>query len=102
MPVQMWFIAQKGEVTEQTTRELTHAVREQGGLILMMTRTGPLVALDDDVAPVVERHPAVAFMGPVSLNPRGIAADRLQHIFAENLSKQLDLAAFEDLESASP
>jgi hypothetical protein len=102
MPVQMWFIAQKGDVTEQTTRELTRAVREQGGLVLMMTRTGPLVALDDNVAAIVERHPLVGLMGPVSLNPRGLAVDRLQHIFAENLSKQLDLAAFEDIEAASP
>jgi hypothetical protein len=100
MPVQMWFIAQKGEVTDDTSRELTRAVREQGGLILMMTRTGPLVALDDDAAPLVERHPLVGLMGPVSLNPRGLAAERLQHIFAENLSKQLDLAAFEEAEAA--
>jgi hypothetical protein len=100
MPVQMWFIAQKGEVTEETTRELTRAVREQGGLILMMTKTGPLVALEDQAAPVVEQHPLVGRMGPVSLNPRGIAVDRLQRIFAENLSKQLDLTAFDQSEAA--
>ena len=100
MPFRMWFIAQKGDVTEGSLRELCTAVRERGGVILMNTRTGPLVALDDEVAPAVEQHPLVAHMGPVSLNPRGLAADRLQHIFAENLSKQVDLAALEELESA--
>lgn len=100
MPVRMWFIAQQGEVTEASSRELCLAIRERGGLILMTTRTGPLVALDDDVAPVIERHPLVAMMGPVALNPRGFAADRLQHIFAENLSKQFDLAALDDVEAA--
>ena len=101
MPIQMWFIAQHGEVTDQTSRDLARAVREQGGLILMATRTGPLVALDTEAAPVVEKHPLVAFMGPVSLNPHGLAADRLEYIFAENLSKQLDPAAFGSAEAAN-
>jgi hypothetical protein len=100
MPVRMWFIAQKGDVTDASLRELCSSIRERGGLILMNTRTGPLVALDDELAPVVERHPLVAHMGPVALNPRGLAADRLQRIFAENLSKQIDLAALEDAEAA--
>ena len=67
----------------------------------MTTRTGPLVALDDELAPVVEQLPLVGLMGPVALNPRGLAAERLQQIFAENLSKQLDVAALEALETAS-
>jgi hypothetical protein len=100
MPFRMWFIAQAGEVTDGSIRELCTAIRERGGVILMNTRTGPLVALDDDVAPAVEQHPLVAHMGPVALNPRGLAADRLQHIFAENLSKQIDFAALDDAESA--
>jgi hypothetical protein len=100
MPFRMWFIAQVGEVTDGSLRELCTAIRELGGVILMNTRTGPLVALDDDVAPAVEQHPLVAHMGPVALNPHGLAADRLQHIFAENISKQIDLAALEDAESA--
>ena len=84
MAVRMWFIAQKGEVTDESSRELCGAIRECGGLILMATRTGPLVAL----------------MGPVALNPRGLAADRLERIFAENLGKQLDPAALGDAETA--
>jgi hypothetical protein len=100
MPFRMWFIAQAGEVTDGSLRELCTVIRELGGVILMNTRTGPLVALDDDVAQAVEQHPLVAHIGPVALNPRGLAADRLQHIFAENISKQVDLAALEDVESA--
>jgi hypothetical protein len=101
MGVQMWFIASRGDLTDETSRALQHAVREQGGLIMMVTRTGPIVALDDAAAAEVERHPLVAFMGPVQLNPRGLAADRLQRIFAENLSKQVDLEALEEAEAAS-
>ncbi len=100
MAMRMWFIAQKGEVTDDSSRELCRAIRECGGLILMATRTGPLVALDDDVAPAVEQLPLVALMGPVALNPHGFAADRLQRIFAENLGKQLDPAALGDAEAA--
>ena len=94
----MWMITQRGEVTEETSRELQLWVRRCGGLLLMATRGGPIVALSDDDAAKVEKHPLVEFMGPVALNPRGIAARRLEHIFADNLSKQLDLEALADLE----
>jgi hypothetical protein len=99
--MQMWLIAVRGELTDGSSRELQRAVRERGGLILMVTRTGPIVALEDSEAAEVEKHPLVAFMGPVQLNPRGIAADRLQRVFAENLSRQIDLAALEEAEAAS-
>jgi hypothetical protein len=87
----MWMIAQRGEVTDDTSRELQHWVRRCGGLILMVTRSGPLVALDDQDAPAVERHPLVEHMGPVRLNPNGFAASRLEQVFARNLSRQLDI-----------
>jgi hypothetical protein len=96
----MWMITQRGEVTEETSRELQLWVRQCGGLLLMATRSGPLVALDEDDAAKVEMHPLVEFMGPVELNPRGLAAKRLEAIFAENLSKQLDLDALRALEQA--
>jgi hypothetical protein len=98
--MQMWIVVQRGGVEEGSSRALQHFVREKGGFILMVTRTGPLVALDDSVAPEVERHPLVEFMGPVALNPRGLAADRLERIFAENLSRQLDPEALERLQGA--
>jgi hypothetical protein len=98
--MRMWMITQRGEVTEATSRELQLWVRQCGGLLLMATRSGPLVALEDDDAPKVEKHPLVEFMGPVALNPRGLAAKRLEAIFAENLSKQLDLDALRALEQA--
>jgi hypothetical protein len=98
--MRMWMIAQRGEVTDDTSRELQRWVRECGGLILMMTRTGPLVALDDEDAPVVERHQLVEHMGPVQLNPHGIAAKRLEQVFAQNLSLQVDLAGLTEGDGA--
>jgi hypothetical protein len=98
--MQMWIIVQRGGVDEASSRVLQHFVREQGGFILMVTRTGPLVALEDTAAPEVEKHPLVEFMGPVALNPRGVAADRLERIFAQNLSRQLDPEALAALANA--
>jgi hypothetical protein len=98
MGVQMWLAVQVGEVTESTSAELQRFVRERGGLILMVTKRGPLIMLDDEEAPAVEQHPLVEFMGPVQLNGRGYAADRLQQIFMENLSKQIDLAKLAELD----
>jgi len=87
--MQMYFITQKGEFSQDASRTLQRGVRQAGGLILMVTRNGPLVALETGQAPIVAKHPLVAFIGPVMLNPQGLAAKRLQQIFAENLSKQL-------------
>ncbi len=100
MSMQMWMVVQRGEVTDDTSRRLQHAVKALDGFILMVTRTGPVVALDDTVAAQLEQHPLVEFMGPVMLNPRGLAADRLERIFAENLSRQIDPDALARLQAA--
>lgn len=89
--MQMWIIAQKGEYSPESSRQLQEFVHEHGGFTLMVTRTGPLVALEDSQAAVVQSHPLVDFMGPVHLNPHGFAAKQLQQIFAENLAKQLTI-----------
>jgi hypothetical protein len=91
MGTQMYIVVQQGEFTQDSSRELQRLVRQCGGFILMVTRTSTIVALEDQQAAVVAQHPFVSFIGPVTLNPRGIAADRLVQIFAENLSKQLDI-----------
>lgn len=96
----MWMIAQRGEVTDDTSRQLQRWVRECGGLIMMMTRSGPLVALDDEDAPTVERHALVEHMGPVQLNPHGLAAKRLEQVFAQNLSRQLDFSGLTKADGA--
>jgi hypothetical protein len=98
MALRMWLAAQDGEVTESTSAELQRFVRERGGLILMVTRRGPLILLDDQEAPAVEQHPLVQFLGGVHLNGRGYAAERLQQIFMDNLSKQIDLAKLAELD----
>jgi hypothetical protein len=57
----------------------------------MVMKTGIIVALDDSQVPVVQQHPDVKLVGGVTLNPQGYAAERLQRIFAENLSKQIEM-----------
>jgi hypothetical protein len=59
----------------------------------MVMRTGVIVALDDSQASVVQAHPDVRLVGGVTLNPNGYAAERLRKIFAENLSKQIEVKA---------
>jgi hypothetical protein len=87
----MYFIAFRGEFNPETSRAVQQLVHERGGFILMVTRTGQVVTLDDAQVPVVAKHSAVKSIGGVTLNPHGYAAERLQRIFAENLSRQLDL-----------
>ncbi|HEY8304084.1 MAG TPA: hypothetical protein VIG42_05795 [Solirubrobacteraceae bacterium] len=91
MGVQMYMIGVKDELTQETSREIQRAVRTHDGLILMVTRTGPLVALEEAAVGALADHPLVRFIGPVSLNPRGFAAQRLEAIFSENLNKQITI-----------
>jgi hypothetical protein len=88
----MYLITVHGGLTDEKSRDLQRFVRHCEGFILMVTRAGPIVALDESKYPVVSDHPLVEFMGPVELNPRGFAAQQLQAIMAENLSKQVELA----------
>jgi len=89
MGLQVYIVSPRGECTPEVSRDLQHHVRGCGGYILMATRNGPIIAIDDGRAPLVARHPRVDFLGPVTLNPKGVAAETLTRIFAENLSKQL-------------
>ena len=98
--MQMYLVVTRDELTDATSREIQRYLHSCGGLILMVTRNGPVVALDDAVAATVERHPLVRFLGGVQLNPRGLAADRLQRVFAENVSKQVVLRPADEAEPA--
>ena len=89
--MQMFMIALEGGYSDEKSRDVQRHVREHGGFILMSTRTGPLVALPESELPAVSKHPLVDFIGGVTLNPRGFAADRLAHVFTENLSRQVKL-----------
>jgi len=91
MATQMYFIAFRNQFNQQTSHEIQQLVHDRGGFILMVTRTGQVVVLDDSQVPLITRHPSVKSMGGVTLNPHGIAAERLKRVFAENLSKQIDL-----------
>ena len=91
MAIQMYIVAFKGEFSQETSRGVQHRICQNGGFILMVMKTGVIAAIDDARVPLVESHPDVKLVGGVTLNPRGYAADRLQKIFAENLSKQLEV-----------
>jgi hypothetical protein len=87
----MYLIAVRGGLTDERSRDLQRFVRHHEGLILMVTRTGPIVAIDEAKSTLLSNHPLVEFMGPVELNPRGFAAQQLESIFAANLGKQVEL-----------
>lgn len=93
MSMQMYMITFKGGFSQDASREVQRHVRHLGGFILMVTRNGPIIAIDDSQSAAVHKHAAIEFMGAVSLNPRGRAAQELQRVFAENLSKQITLPA---------
>ena len=95
MSMQMYIVTFKGGFSQAASRDVQHQVRRLGGFILMVTSNGPIIAIDDANAASVGKHPAVAFLGPVSFNPRGRAAQALERVFAENLSKQLNLPSAE-------
>ena len=85
----MFMIALRGGYSDDRSRDVQRFVRAHGGFILMSTRTGPIIALPEPELAAVAKHPLVAHIGGVTLNPRGIAADRLARVFAENLGQQV-------------
>ena len=91
MAMQMYFVALRGEFSQEASREMQQLVHDRGGFILMVTKNGQVVAMEDSQVPVIAGHPTVKSVGGVTLNPHGFAAERLHQIFMENLSKQLDL-----------
>lgn len=89
MSMQMYIVTFKGGFSQEASRSLQQHVHHLGGFILMVTSNGPVIAIDDAKAAAVAQHPRVAFVGGVTFNPRGLAAESLQRLFAENLSKQV-------------
>jgi hypothetical protein len=87
----LYLIAVRGGLTDDKSRDLQRFVRYHDGFILMVTRTGLIVALHEAKYTAVSNHPLVELMGAVELNPRGVAAQQLESIFAANLGKQVEL-----------
>lgn len=85
----MYMVSLKSEFTPDLLREVQEHVRQCGGLILMATRNGPLALIPPANVAAVVGHPEVGFVGGVTLDPSGFAAERLQRVFLDNLSKQL-------------
>jgi hypothetical protein len=92
MAMQMYFVSLRGEFSQEASREVQKLVHDRGGFILMVAKTGQVVVLDDSEVPLVSKHNSVRSVGGVTLNPHGFAAERLQRIFTENLSNQVDLS----------
>jgi hypothetical protein len=91
LAMQMYMVAFNGEFSQVNSRAVQHHLRKCNGFTLMVMKTGIIAAFDDSMVPVVQSHPAVKLVGGVTLSPNGYAADRLQRIFAENLSKQIEI-----------
>jgi hypothetical protein len=89
MDMQMYIVTFKDEATADTARAIEEQVRRCGGFILMATRSGPLVLLPPAAVAVVAKHPRVGFVGGVTLDPSALAAQHLQRVFLENLTRQL-------------
>jgi uncharacterized Fe-S cluster-containing radical SAM superfamily protein len=87
----MYMVAFNGEFSQAASRAVQHHVRKCNGFTLMVMKTGIIAAFDDSLVPIVQSHPNVKLVGGVTLNPKGYAAERLQRIFSENLSKQLEV-----------
>jgi hypothetical protein len=90
MGLQTYIITPRDEFTSDNARDLLLHVRRSGGYVLMVMNASSVIAIDDSQMPVIARHPQVSFIGPVTLNPNGIAARMLQNLFAQNLSRQID------------
>jgi hypothetical protein len=88
MALQMYIVSFKNGYSESTSRDVQRQIRAHGGVILMVTRSGVIVGLDDSQTTSIAKLEDVGLVGAVSLNPRGYAAERLQRIFMENMSKQ--------------
>lgn len=91
MAFQMYMVAFNGGFSQEMSRDVQHHIKKCNGFTLMVMKTGIIAAFDDGLVPHVQAHPGVKLVGGVTLSPKGYAADRLQRIFAENLSKQLEV-----------
>jgi hypothetical protein len=89
----MYMVAFNGDFSQDRSRAVQHHIKKYNGFTLMVMKTGLIAAFDDGLVPAVQSHPDVKLVGGVTLSPHGYAADRLQRIFAENLSKQIEVKA---------
>ncbi len=76
MAMNMYIVTFKGGYSEEASRAVALQVKRLGGFILMVTRNGPIVAIDDSQAAALNRNPSVEFVGGVSYNPKGVACER--------------------------
>jgi len=87
---QMYLVRRRDGSGADANLEIARHAAEHGGLLLMATRTGSLiVAMPEGGKEVLDRHPEVGFVGPVSIDPNGRAAKALRSHFARNVGAQL-------------
>ena len=90
MPLQTYLVHCTPACDTEGVRLVAAWVRDSGGLILMATRQRVLIiAIDDARVEVVRKHPAVNFVGGVTLDARGEAARQLHAVFSAHLALQL-------------
>lgn len=90
MAVQMYLVHPKHNEDDQARESIGELVANLQGFILMATSYGSLIiALDERYADTVRAHPQVEFVGGVTFNPDGPAAERLKRLFAQNVAAQL-------------
>lgn len=90
MGLQTYIITPHSEFTTDSGRDLLLHVRRSGGYVLMVMNNSSVIAVDDTQMQTIARHPQLSFIGPVTLNPNGVAAKMLQTVFVQNLSRQID------------
>jgi hypothetical protein len=89
MAVQLFIVSMMPNASDEAQRDVQALVRKYGGFMMMTTGSGPIIAIDDANVPAIRNHPQVRMVGGVTLNPEGLAVQRLKRIFAENINRQL-------------
>ncbi len=91
---QMFLVRARGQAPFDANQQITEYVSAHGGLVLMTTATGALiVAMGQGGKELLERHPSIAFVGGVVLDPSGKAVRALRQRFARNAAIQLAVRA---------
>lgn len=102
MTMQMYLVQPRSREDDAVRARLAEVIANLGGFILMATDYGSLiVAFDDQYVSAVRAHPLVDFVGGVTLDPQGPAADKLQRLFAQNIALQM-AGRSQEASAASP
>jgi len=78
----------------ETLKSVAAQIQSLGGMILLVTKQRVMVAgFDDSQVERVRRCQGVAFVGGVTLDPRGAATQELYRAFTQSLAMQVPVQA---------